>query len=126
MVLKPVSIEDIPLLQHHNPIFNLQDSSSHKNTEDPVTMVEEGEHPNTEEPMNTQEPLNTMVASQIQLREDMNLMIQQFQNLKSGHEESKIDHNFPTIKGEKKITKRINKVEEMIRGAHKMEDLMDY
>ena len=126
MVLKPVSIEDILLLQHHNPIFNLQDSSSHKNTEDPVTMVEEGEHPNTEEPMNTQEPLNTMVASQIQLREDMNLMIQQFQNLKSGHEESKIDHNFPTIKGEKKITKRINKVEEMIRGAHKMEDLMDY
>ena len=120
MVLKPVSIEDIPLLQHHNPIFNLQDSSSHKNTEDPVTMVEEGEHPNTEEPM------NTMVASQIQLREEMNLMIQQFQNLKSGHEESKIDHNFPTMKVEKKITKRINKVEEMIRRARKMEDLMDY
>ena len=43
-------------------------------------MVDEGEHPNTEEPMNTQELLNTMVASQIQLREDMIRMMQQFQN----------------------------------------------
>ena len=34
-------------------------------------MVEEGEHPNIKEPMNTQELLNTMVASQIQLKEDM-------------------------------------------------------
>ena len=41
-------------------------------------MAEEWEHPNTEEPMNTQELLNTMVASQIQLREDMNHMMQQF------------------------------------------------
>ena len=40
-------------------------------------MAEKGEHPNSEEPMNTQELLNTMVASQIQLRE-MNLIIQQF------------------------------------------------
>ena len=47
-------------------------------------MAEEGEHPNTEEPMNTQEILNTMVASQIQLREDMNIIVQQFQNLKGG------------------------------------------
>ena len=46
-------------------------------------MAEEGEHPNIEEPMNTQELLNTMVASQIQMREDINLMVQQFQNLKS-------------------------------------------
>ena len=46
-------------------------------------MAEEGEHLNTEEPMNTQELLNTMVVSQIQLREDMNLMVQQFQSLKS-------------------------------------------
>ena len=30
------------------------------------------------------------------------------------------------MEGEKKITKRINKVEEMIRRARKMEDLMDY
>ena len=49
----------------------------------PNTMVEGEEHSNTEEPMNTQELLNTMVASQIKLREDMNCMVQQFQNLKS-------------------------------------------
>ena len=67
-----------------------------------------------------------MVASQIQLREGMNLMVQQFQNLKSGQVESNTDHNFPTMEGEKKITKRINKVEKMIRRARKMEDLMDY
>ena len=30
------------------------------------------------------------------------------------------------MEGEKKINKRINKVEEMIKRAHKMEDLMDY
>ena len=76
MVLKPVSIEDTPLLQHHNPIFKLQNSSSHKKSEAPNTMVEEGEHPNTKELMNTQELLNTMVVSQIQLREDMHLMAQ--------------------------------------------------
>ena len=40
-------------------------------------MAKEVEHQNTEEPMNTQELLNTMVASQIQLREDMNCMMQQ-------------------------------------------------
>jgi len=60
-----VSIEDTPLLHYHNLKFDLQDSSSHKKIEDPVTMAEEGEHLNTEEPMNTQELLNTMVASQI-------------------------------------------------------------
>ena len=64
-VLKPVSIEDTPLLQHHNPIFDLQDSSSHKKFEAPSNMAEEEEHPNTKEPMNTQELLNIMVASQI-------------------------------------------------------------
>ena len=51
-VLRLVSIEDTPLLQHHNPIFDLQDSSSHKQFEAPNTMAEEGEHPNTEETMN--------------------------------------------------------------------------
>ena len=75
-ILKPMSIEDTPLLQHHNLIFDLQDSSSHKKSEAPNTMAEEGEHPNTKEPVNIQELLNTMVASQIQLREDMNLMVQ--------------------------------------------------
>ena len=75
-ILKPTSIEDTSLLQNHNPIFDLQGSSSHKKSETPNTMAEEGEHSNTKEPMNTQELLNTMVASQIQLREDMNCMVQ--------------------------------------------------
>ena len=63
MVLKPVSIEDTPLLQYHNPLFDLQDSPSHKKSKNSITMAEKGEHPNSEEPMNTQELLNTMVAS---------------------------------------------------------------
>ena len=67
-----------------------------------------------------------MVASQIQLREDMNLMVQQFQNMKSNQEENKVDHNPPTMESEKKINERMNKMEEMIRRARKMEDLMDY
>ena len=54
-----MSIEDTPLLQHYNPIFYLQDSSSHKESEALNAMVEEGEHPNTKDPMNTQELLNT-------------------------------------------------------------------
>ena len=74
-ILKPSSIEETPLLQHHSPIFDLQGSSSHEKFEAPSSMVEEGLHPKTEEPMNTQELLNTMVASQIQLREDMNHMM---------------------------------------------------
>ena len=76
--------------------------------------------------MNTQELLNTMVASQIQLREDMNLIVQQFQNLEGGQEETKTDYNSPTMEGEKKINERTNKMEEMIKRAHKMEDFMDY
>ena len=67
-----------------------------------------------------------MVASQIQLREDMNHMVQQSQNLKSNQEESKDDHNPPTMESEKKINETINKMEEMIRRARKMEGLMDY
>ena len=66
-----------------------------------------------------------MVASQIQLRE-MNLIVQKFQNLKGGQEENKTDHNSPTMEGEKKINERINKVEEMIKRARKMKDLMNY
>ena len=53
-------------------------------------------------------------------------MVQQFQNLKSGQEENKTDHNSPTMEGEKKINERMNKMEEMIKRARKMEDLMDY
>ena len=53
-------------------------------------------------------------------------MVQQFQNLKSNQEENKDDHDPPAIESEKKINKRMNKMEEMIRKARKMEDLMDY
>ena len=56
----------------------------------------------------------------------MNLMVQQFQNMKSNQEENKVDHNPPTMESEKKINERMNKMEEMIRRARKMEDLMDY
>ena len=89
-------------------------------------MVEEGEHPSTKEPMNTKELLNTMVASQIQLREDMNCMMRQFQNLKSNQEEDKTDHDPLAVKSEKKINERMNKMEEMIRRASTMKELMDY
>ena len=67
-----------------------------------------------------------MVASQIQLREDMNLMVQQFQNLKSNQEENKTNCNPPSMESEKKINERMNKMEEMIRRTRKIEDLMDY
>ena len=66
-----------------------------------------------------------MVASQIQLKEDMNIMMQQFQNSKSNQEEDKTDHDPPAVKS-KKINERMNKMEEMIKRARKMEDLMDY
>ena len=56
----------------------------------------------------------------------MNLIIQQFQNLKGGQEETKTDYNSPTMEGEKKFNERTNKMEEMIKRAHKMEDLMGY
>lgn len=53
-------------------------------------------------------------------------MVQQFQNLKSNQEENKADHNPPTMESEKKINERINKMEEMIKRAYKVKDLMDY
>ena len=56
----------------------------------------------------------------------MNLMVQQFQSLKSNQEENKANHNPSTMESEKKINERMNKMEEMIRRSHKMEDLMDY
>ena len=74
-------------------------------------MVEWEEHPNTKEPMNIQELLNTMVASQIQLTEDMNLIIQQFQNLNGSQEENMTNQNSSTLEGEKKINERISKME---------------
>ena len=59
-------------------MFDLQDNPSHKRSEDSNTIAEGDEHQNVEEQMSTQELLNTLAASQIQLREDMNLMVQQF------------------------------------------------
>ena len=88
-------------------------------------MAKEGEHPNTKEPMNTQELLNTMVAKLIQLKEDMNHMMQQFQNSKNNQEGDKTDHDPLAAENEKKINERMNKMEEMIRRARKIEELMD-
>ena len=53
-------------------------------------------------------------------------MMQQFQNLKGDQGEDKTDHDLPTGESEKKIIERMNKMEEMIRRAHIMEELMDY
>ena len=50
----------------------------------------------------------------------MNLIIQQFQNLKGGQEENKTDQNPYILEGEKKINERINKMENMIKRVHKM------
>ena len=88
-------------------------------------MAKEGEHSNTKEPMNTQELLNTMVANQIQLKEDMNHMMQQFQNSKNNQEGDKTNHDPSAAENEKKINERMNKMEEMIRRACKIEELMD-
>ena len=59
-------------------MFDLQDNPSHKRSEDSNTIAEGDEQQNVKEQMSTQELLNTLAASQIQLREDMNLMVQQF------------------------------------------------
>jgi len=67
-----------------------------------------------------------MVASQLKLREDMNLMVQQFQNLKSSQEGDKIDQTSAISESEKKINEKMSKMEEMIKRAHRMDDLMDY
>ena len=89
-------------------------------------MAEEGEHPNTKEPMNTQELLNIMVASQIQLREDMNHMMQQFQNLKNNQKGDNTNHDPPALESKKKINEWMNKMEKMIRRARKIEEVIDY
>ena len=82
-------------------------------------MAEKGKHPNTKEPMNTKNLLNIMVASQIQLKEDMNCMMQEFQNLKNNQKGDNIDHDPPALKSKKKINEMMNKMEEMIRRANK-------
>ena len=52
--------------------------------------------------------------------------MQQFQNPKSNQEGDNTNHDPPTLENEKKINERMNKMEEMIRRARKMEELMDY
>ena len=88
-------------------------------------MAKEGEHPNTKEPMNTQELLNTMVANQIQLKEDMNHMMQQFQNSKNNQEGDETNHDPSAAENEKKINERMNKMDKMIRRARMIEELLD-
>ena len=56
----------------------------------------------------------------------MNPMMQQFQNSKSNQKEDKTDHDPPTVDSKKKINERMNKMEEIIRRARKMEKLMSY
>ena len=46
--------------------------------------------------------------------------------MKSNQEEDKTDHNPPVVESENKINERMNKMEEMVRRARKMEELMDY
>ena len=46
--------------------------------------------------------------------------------MKGSQEENKTEQNPPILEGEKKINERINKMEEVIKRPHKMEDLMDY
>ena len=46
MVLKPVNIEDIPLLQHNNPIFDLQDTSNPNQITQHPQMGVETSNPN--------------------------------------------------------------------------------
>ena len=46
--------------------------------------------------------------------------------MKSNQEEDKTDHNPPVVESENKINERMDKMEERIRRARKMEGLMDY
>ena len=78
IVLKPLNVEGTPQLQHLNLVFNLQDSPDHKKYEDSITVAKGEGHQNTEEPTSTQKLLNTIVASQIQLKEDMTLWYSSF------------------------------------------------
>ena len=80
-------------------------------------MAKGDEHQNAEEQMSTQELLNIMVACQIQLKEDMNLMVQQFQNMKNGQEGDKTDQTSPIMENEKRINEKMNKMEKMIKRA---------
>ena len=107
-------------------MFDSQDSPNAKGLEDFVIMAEGNEHQNVEEQMSTQELLNTKVANQIQLREDMNLMVQQFQNMKNGQEVDKTNQTSPITKHEKRINEKMSKMEEMIKWSRRLDDLTDY
>ena len=107
-------------------MFDSQDSPNAKGLEDFVIMAEGNEHQNVEEQMSTQELLNTKVASQIQLREDMNLVVQQFQNMKNGQEVDKTNQTSPITKHEKRINEKMSKMEEMIKWSKRLDDLTDY
>ena len=107
-------------------MFDSQDSPNAKGLEDFIIMAKENEHQNVEEQMSTQELLNTKVASQIQLREDMNLMVQQFQNMKNGQEVDKTNQTSPITKHEKRINEKMSKMEEMIKWSRRLDDLTDY
>ena len=89
-------------------------------------MVEGDDHQNAEEHMSTQELLNKMVASQIQLREDMTLMVKQFQNIKNGQEGDKTNQTSLIPEHKKKVNEKMNKMEEMIKSARRFDDLTDY
>ena len=89
-------------------------------------MAEENENHNAKETMNVQELLNTMVASQIQLREDMNAIVQQFQSLKHGHEEEKVDQPALMTEHEKKMMEMKGKMEEMIKKSRRFSEAIDY
>ena len=107
-------------------MFNSQDNPIDKGLEDFVTMAEGNEHQNTEEQISTQELLNIMVATQIQLREDINLMVQQFQNMKNDQEKEKTNQTSPIIEHEKMINEKMSKMEEMIERSRRLDDLIDY
>ena len=89
-------------------------------------MAEENENHNAKETMNVQELLNTMVASQIQLREDMNAIVQQFQSLKHGHEEEKVNQPALMTEHEKKMMEKKGKMEEMIKKSRRFNEAIDY
>ena len=53
-------------------------------------------------------------------------MVQQFQNIKNSKKGDKNDQTSPISESEKKINEKMSKMEEMIKMAWRMDDLMDY
>ena len=46
--------------------------------------------------------------------------------MKNNQEGDKTDQTSPILKGEKKINEKMSKMEEIIKRARRMDDLMDY